>query len=280
MKRESFLRGIGATATTFGTPHLSFAALEARHGGRLGVFAVDTATGRHLAHRADERFPMCSTFKVLLTGTVLARVDAGRERIDRHVAYWRADLLPYAPATRANVAAGFMTVRALCDAAIVESDNTAANLLLRTVGGPARVTAYARSLGDDRTRLDRIEPDLNAAVPGDARDTTTPAAMAATLQKLVLGNALSPASRGALARWLRGCETGVACIRAGVPPGWRVGDKTGSGAHATGNDIAVLFPPGRSPIVVTAYYTGSSAPDDARKAILADVGRIASSTFA
>jgi beta-lactamase class A len=222
---------------------------------------------------------MCSTFKVLLVGAVLSRVDAGEEHLDRHISYEKPDLLEYAPVTRANVSLGFMTVKALCKAAIEYSDNTAANLLLRTIGGPHRVTTYARSLGDSLTRLDRNEPSLNTAVPGDERDTTTPAAMAASLQKLLTGSVLSPPSRRELESWLMGCKTGIDSIRAGVPASWRVGDKTGSGAHATTNDIAILYPPSRSPIFVTAYYTGSSASDDARHEVLAEVGRIVSSTF-
>ena len=254
--------------------------LEARYGGRLGVVAVNSGTGARIAHRSNERFPMCSTFKVLLVGAVLSRVDSGAEHLDRHIFYGTADLLEYAPVTKANVRLGFMSVRALCQAAIEYSDNTAANLLLRTLGGPDYVTTYARSLGDSRTRLDRNEPGLNAAVPGDERDTTTPAAMVANLQKLLTGSVLFPPSHRALKSWLMGCATGTNCIRAGVPAGWRVGDKTGSGAHATRNDIAVLYRPNRAPMLVAAYYTGSSTSSDARDEVLAEVGRIVSSTFA
>ena len=269
--------GIGAE-DGLGRP---FAALEARHGGRLGVFAFDSGTGARLEHRAHERFPMCSTFKAVLVGAVLENADAGRERLDRDVTYAARDLLDYAPVTRANFAHGSMTVRALCAAAIEESDNTAANLLLRAVGGPARVTAFVRSLGDRKTRLDRIEPELNAATAGDPRDTTTPAAMALTLHVLTTGSALSPTSRKELVRWLRACRTGFDCLRAGLPRGWTAGDKTGSGAHGTRNDIAILEPPGsRPPVFVAAYYTGSSATPDERAAVLASVGRIVSSTFA
>lgn len=167
MERSAFLSGAIAYVAAAASPTASapLAKLEARYGGRLGVAALDSASGARLEHRADERFPMCSTFKVLLVGTVLSRVDAGLERIDRRIAYRESDLLDYAPIARANLARGFLTVRASCEAAIEESDNTAANLLLRSVGGPARVTAYARSLGDARTRLDRSEPELNSAIP-------------------------------------------------------------------------------------------------------------------
>ena len=281
MDRTTFLAGsTAAVLARSSATRLTLAGLESRHGGRLGVFALDTGNGERLAHRADERFPMCSTFKMLLVAAVLARVDAGGERLDRRVAYHKTDLLPYAPITRANLGVGSMTVRALCAAAIEFSDNTAANLLLAALGGPERVTIYARSLGDTMTRLDRNEPALNSAEPGDERDTTTPAAMATTLRKLSIGSALSPSSRRALQAWLLGCRTGVDSLRAGVPAFWRVGDKTGSGAHATVNDIAVFYPPRRAPIFVTAYYTGSSASSDPRDEVLADVGRIVVTTFA
>jgi beta-lactamase class A len=279
MDRAAFLTSAAAVAA-LGLPKASLGELEARYGGRLGVFAVNSGTGARLAHRPDERFPMCSTFKVLLVGAILARVDAGRERLDGHIGYGKADLLQYAPVTRANVGLGFMSLRALCEAAVEYSDNTAANLLLRALGGPERVTAFARSLGDSRTRLDRNEPSLNTALPGDVRDTTTPAAMLADLQRLLTGRALSLPSRRSLDSWLIQGRTGAERIRAGVPTGWRVGDKTGSGANATSNDIAVLYPPNRPPIFVTAYYTGSSASGDARNHVLAEVGRIVTSTFA
>jgi beta-lactamase class A len=279
MHRAVFLSGTGAFVAALGLPKNPFADLEARHGGRLGVVAVNTGNGAHLAHRPNERFPMCSTFKVLLAGAVLSRVDAGAEHLDRHVSYAKLDLLDYAPIAKAHVSAGFMTVRALCEAAIEYSDNTAANLLLSAIGGPERVTMYARSLGDSRTRLDRNEPSLNSAIPGDERDTTTPAAMVADVQKMLTGGVLSAASNRELEGWLMRCTTGVDAIRAGIPANWRAGDKTGSGAHATTNDVAVLYPPGRPPIFVAAYYTGSSASRDARYGVLAEVGRIVSSAW-
>jgi beta-lactamase class A len=280
MDRAAFLAGATASAAALWTPKDPLTQLELRYGGRLGVSALNSRTGARVAHRSGERFPMCSTFKMLLAGAVLSRVDKGEEHLDRHISYGQADLLEYAPVTRANVARGFMTVQALCAAAIEHSDNTAADLLLRAIGGPGRYTAFARSLGDPITRLDRTEPSLNSATPGDVRDTTTPAAMLADLEKLLTARVLSQGSRFALDSWLRGCKTGMDCIRAGVPPGWRVGDKTGSGDHATRNDIAVLYPPDRPPIFVTAYYTGSTASSAQRDEVLADVGRIVSSSIA
>ncbi len=255
------------------------AALEARAGGRLGVAVLDTGTGRRLAHRAGERFPLCSTFKVLLAGAVLQRVDRGETQLDRRLPYGKADLLAYAPVTTAHVAEGGLTVGELCAAAVEVSDNTAANLLLRAFGGPAAVTAFLRTLGDPLTRLDRTEPALNEARPGDPRDTTTPAAMVGSLQALLLGPALKPESRARLEGWMAACTTGRGRLRAGLPPTWAVGDKTGSGARGTANDVAILRPPHRAPLLVAAYLTGSTVSDSGRDAILAEVGRIVAEAF-
>jgi beta-lactamase class A len=250
----------------------ALAALEARLGGRLGVAVLDAGSGRRLAHRGGERFPLTSTFKFLAAGHVLARVDRGEERLDRVVAYTKDDLVTYSPVTGQQAA---MSLGALCDAAVTLSDNTAGNLLLDSFGGPAGLTAWLRGLGDDVTRLDRRETALNEARPGDPRDTTTPEAMLGLMQALLLGGALAAASRAQLADWLVGCRTGDRRLRAGVPAGWRVGDKTGSGGNGTANDIGILWPPGRAPILVAAYSTGSTAPEEARSAVLAEVGRIA-----
>lgn len=250
------------------------AALEARTGGRLGVVALDTGTGRRLAHRGGERFPLCSTFKVLLAGAVLQKVDRGETRLDRRLPFGKADLLAYAPVTTARVAEGGMTVGDLCAAAVEVSDNTAANLLLGDLGGPAAVTAFARALGDPRTRLDRTEPTLNEARPGDPRDTTTPEAMVGSLRALLLGPSLGPESRARLEGWMAACTTGRTRLRAGLPPDWAAGDKTGSGARGTTNDVAILRPPHRAPILVAAYLTGSTASDSGRDAVLAEVGRL------
>lgn len=290
MNRRNLLKGalIGASALAL-RPTFSLAAgsqdtaqatlteLERRHGGRLGVAILDTGNGRRIMHRADERFLMCSTFKLLAVATVLARVDRGAERLDRRIVFGKDAVLAYAPVTSHRVGAPGMTVAELCEAAITVSDNTAANLLLASMGGPAAVTAYARSLGDPVTRLDRIEPELNIASPGDVRDTTTPSAMLADLQQLLLGDALSHASRGQLLEWLRATSTGTEQLRAGLPAGWQAGDKTGSGAQHETNDIAIIWPPQRKPLLVTAYYAGSSADTDERHAVLAAVGRIAAS---
>jgi beta-lactamase class A len=249
------------------------AALEKKHGGRLGVAFLDLATNRRIAQRADERFAMCSTFKLVLAAFVLARVDKGEEQLDRRVTYSKADLITYSPVTEKHVGAG-MTVGELCRAATSISDNTAANLLLASVGGPAQLTAYIRTLGDRITRLDRIEPELNDVPPGDPRDTTTPSAMLHTVQQLILGNALPPASRDRLTAWFVGNETGNNRLRAGFPKGWRVGDKTGTGPRAATNDVGVAWPPARKPVVLAVYYDGSDAPLDARERVIADVARV------
>lgn len=289
MDRRSLLKGalLGASAlalrTTFAraaeadVAAARLAALERQRGGRLGVAILDTGSGRRIGHRADERFLLCSTFKLLAVSAVLARVDRGVEQLDRRIVFGRDALLSYAPVTSHHVGAPGMSVAELCRAAITLSDNTAANLLLASFGGPAAVTAYARSLGDPLTRLDRIEPELNVGAPGDIRDTTTPDAMLADLHTLLLGNVLSPVSRKRLTDWMCATTTGLTKLRAGVPADWRAGDKTGSGAHNETNDVAILWPPRRKPLLVTAYYAGSTADDATRNAVLAEVGRIAAS---
>jgi len=254
-------------------------ALELRLGGRLGVVAVDIGSSRRLEHRAGERFPMCSTFKLLAASAVLHRVDEQKEQLTRFIPYTKADLLEYAPITKEHVNEGGMTLDALCAAAVEYSDNTAANLLLQTIGGPEGLTRYARSLGDEQTRLDRLEPQLNSAVPGDERDTTTPAAMVGNLRTLLLGDALSQSSRQLLDRWLADNKTGDEMIRAGLPNDWKIGDKTGRGENGATNDIAIIRPPGRSPIVLAIYFVGSTASPKARLAAIADVARIVGETF-
>ncbi|WP_029355943.1 class A beta-lactamase [Bosea sp. 117] len=250
----------------------SLRGIEAKTGGRLGVALIDGTDGAVEGYREAERFPMCSTFKALAAAAVLARVDAGSERIDRVVRYTRADLVTYSPAAEKHVDDG-MTLDALCEAAVTLSDNTAGNLLLKAIGGPAGLTAYARSLGDRLTRLDRWETALNEAAPGDERDTTTPAAMAGNLRRLVLGDALQPASRARLTGWLVGNKTGDTRLRAGVPGDWRVGDKTGTGENGTANDVGIAWPPRRAPLVVAIYLTQSRGDAASRNAAIAEAAR-------
>lgn len=251
-----------------------FSAIEQRVGGRLGVAVLDTGSGQRFEYRAAERFPLCSTFKLLAVAAVLQRVDSGREQLARRVPYGRADLLDYAPVTKAHVQHGGMTIAALCAAALTYSDNTAANLLLQSLGGPAVVTAFARSLGDQMTRLDRTEPTLNTALSGDDRDTTTPAAMLEDMRAILLGDVLAAASRRRLSDWLIASTTGAARLRAGLPAGWRVGDKTGTGDNGAANDVAIVWPPQRAPLLIAAYLVEGDADAGARNAALADVARL------
>lgn len=256
-------------------------ALEARGGGRLGVAILETRSRQSAGHRTGERFAMCSTFKLPLAALVLREADAGRLRLDESVPIAKTDLVPYAPVVETHVG-GTMTLAAMAEAAQLTSDNAAANLLLRRLGGPSAFTAMLRGLGDGETRLDRLEPALNFVPVDEVRDTTTPLAMARTLARLVIGDGLSPASRDRLAGWMIATKTGDKRIRAGLPTDWRAGDKTGT-AQADGmgdkvNDLAVLWPPGRSPVVVTAFFDSartSTATRDDDQALLAEVGRIA-----
>ncbi|WP_313143286.1 L2 family extended-spectrum class A beta-lactamase [Stenotrophomonas sp.] len=253
-----------------------FAALEKASGGRLGVTVLDTGSGRRIAgHRQDERFPMCSTFKSMLVAHVLSLADAGRISLDTRVPIAEKDLLSYAPVARRHVGKD-LSVRDLCRGTLTTSDNTAANLLLGVNGGPPALTAFLRAQGDAVTRNDRYEPEMNRFAKGDPRDTTSPAAMAASLARFAVGNGLSAASRLQFADWLIDNQTGDACLRAGLGKRWRVGDKTGSNGEDTRNDIAVLWPrAGGAPWVVTAYLQGASVDDDQRAAVLARVGALA-----
>jgi beta-lactamase class A len=255
------------------------AALERKFGGRLGVAARDTGTGQFIAHRADERFAMCSTFKLLLTAAILHRADTGDEHLTREIAYTKTDLLSHSPITEAHVSDGKMTVEALCEAVMTQSDNCAANLLIGALRGPDSVTVYASSLGDDITHLDRMELDLNRVGPGDERDTTTPAAMLGDLRKVFLGSVLSEASRRKLIAWARASQSGLKRLRAGLPADWIAGDKAGTGFGTETNDIAIAWRPKAPPVLITAYYAGSTAPFETREGVLADVGRIVAKRF-
>lgn len=254
-------------------------ALERRSGGRLGVAAFDTGSGKSFGHRADERFAMCSTFKLLMSAAVLHRVDSGEEHLDRMIAYSKADILPHSPVTSAHLAEGRLSIEALCEAVVVDSDNCAANLLIASLGGPKGVTQFARRIGDTVTRLDRTEPALNYVGPGDPRDTTTPNAMLGDLKMMFLRPVLSQASSDRLTRWSKDCRTGLDRLRAGFPKDWTLGDKTGTGFHGEANDIAIVWPPGRAPILVTAYYNLWPGTDGKRNAVLAEVGRIVARRF-
>ncbi len=256
-----------------------FVTIEKRTGGRLGIAGIDTQTGRRFEHRAQERFAFCSTFKVLAVGALLARVDRGHADLNRRIRFAAGDVIDYSPITKDHAGGTGMSLAELCGAALDYSDNTAANLILATLGGPRAVTTFARELGDRVTRLDRTEPTLNDAAPGDPRDTTTPAQMVGHLRALVLGNVLSPGSREQLLRWLVANKTGGTRLRAGFPPGWRIGDKTGSGDHGTANDIAIAWPKGRKPIVIAVYLTEARVSAAERDGAIASVARAVAATL-
>jgi beta-lactamase class A len=255
------------------------ASIEARSGGRIGVAALDTGSSKRVEYRSTERFPMCSTFKLLAAAAILQRVDRKQEQLDRFVPYGEKDILEYAPVAKQHLKDGGMRLAALCQAAIEQSDNTAGNLLLDAIGGPVGLTNFARSLGDQVTRLDRKEPELNSAMTGDDRDTTTPASMQADLLRLLTGDALSQSSRQQLEDWLQGNTTGASMIRSGMPAIWKVGDKTGRCGNGATNDVAILRPPNRAPILVAIYTIGSSAPSNERDTVLAKLAKIVSESL-
>jgi beta-lactamase class A len=254
--------------------------LERQTDGRIGVYAQNLTTGARIAWRADERFVMCSTFKASLAACVLSRVDKGQERLDRIIPYTKADLFEYAPTTTAHVAEGGLPVGELCKAAVELSDNTAANLLLAQIGGPAGLTAFWRSIGDATSRLDHKEPVLNRSPPGDPHDTTTPKAMAHNLQRLLLGHALSPASRERLTGWMIDCQTGANRLRAGLPKTWRIGDKTGNNGKDAAGDIAVAWPRPDAPIVICVYTQGGAPTPAVLEAAFTQIGGLAATALA
>ncbi|MET0550007.1 MAG: class A beta-lactamase [Xanthomonas sp.] len=287
LTRRRFLQGVGTGASLLAvaalqakTPHnptptlqQRLAGIERRSGGRLGVSLLDGSGATLGGQRQEERFPLCSTFKFLLAGAVLQRVDRGELALERRLPVRKADLLGNAPVSERHVG-GTLSVAELCRAAMIYSDNTAANLLLPLVGDPPGVTRFLRALGDTQTQLDRNEPGMNEFVAGDPRDTTTPAAMAATMRALLLGDVLQPVSRQRLIDWMRDNRTGNDCLRAGLPTGWRIGDKTGSNGTDTRNDIAIVWAPGRpTPLLLTAYLNGATVDSAGRDAALKAVAQ-------
>jgi beta-lactamase class A len=263
-----------ATAAAPTGADAGFAALEHELDGELGVAAIDGAGGRTLGYRQDQRFAMCSTFKMMAAAATLARAQREPGLLDKAIALPKSGFVNYSPVTGKH-AGSTMTVAELCAAALQYSDNTAANTLLRELGGPAALTRYARALGDPDFRLDRWETELNSAIAGDVRDTTTPLAMARTLRKLLLADGLAPAGQARLRDWMLENTTGDSRIRAGVPAGWKVADKTGTGDYGSAGDIAVVYPPQRPPIVLAIYTRRSAKDADARSDIIARAARIA-----
>ncbi|MET8318887.1 class A beta-lactamase [Micromonospora sp. NPDC005189] len=248
-----------------------FRKLEKRFDARLGVYAIDTGTGRTVRYRADERFAYASTIKALAAAEVLDETTDAE--LDRVVRYTADDLVTYSPITEQHVAEG-MTLRAIADAAVRYSDNTAANLMVRHLGGPQKFEKELREIGDKVTDPARYETELNEARPGDRRDTSTPQAMAGSLRAYAVGDALEPSDRDILNGWLRGNTTGGALIRAGVPAGWVVGDKTGSGGYGTRNDIAVIWPPDRAPIVLAVLSSRDEKDADYDDALIAEATKV------
>jgi beta-lactamase class A len=248
-------------------------AAEATSGGRIGFAVHDTANGRRFSHRGGERFAMASTFKMLLAAAILEQVDKGKERLDRAIPIKASDILPNSPVSEKRVG-GTATVAELAEATMIYSDNAAANLLLPAIGGPAGMTAFLRRIGDPVTRLDRNEPMMSEAKPGDPRDTTSPDAILATWERILLGNVLTPASRARLTNWLVANTTGDTRLRAGLPKGWKVGDKTGTGSNNNVNDIAIIWPDraDRRPVFIASFVNGKP-PQENLYALHADLAR-------
>jgi beta-lactamase class A len=283
LSRRAVLAGAAAVALAPGLKAQSreaepfaerLAALEARSGGQLGIAAFDSGSGKRRSHRGDVRFPLCSTFKFVAAAAVLALVDQGKERLDRQVPFGAADMLDYAPVAQEHLARGSMSVAELCAGAVQLSDNTAGNLQLQIIGGPAALTAWCRSMGDAVTRLDRTEPALNEVADGDPRDTTSPLAMVGLMERLFLSDALKPGSREQLEAWMSGTKTGAGRLPSAIPSGARIGHKTGTGSRGETNDVAIVWPQGGKPVLIGAYYRGSKAAMAEREAVLAEAGRI------
>jgi beta-lactamase class A len=281
--RRSFIVGGGALAASglFGTAQAfdrgvlraEINRIAASCGGRLGVSIFDTQTQDPFNHNGDARFPMCSTFKFLAAAAVLKRVDDEKEQLGRLIPVTAGDVVPGSSHIKTPVPGG-LTMAQLCEAAMIYSDNTAGNLILASLGGPHAIGEFARTLGDTMTRLDRNEPTLNESIPRDPRDTTTPNAMLRSMQTLLIGEMLSEASKKQLTQWLLGNKTGATRLSAGLPIGWRIGDKTGTGDRGSTNDIAIVWPPNHAPILVAVYFTETSAPADKRNAVHADIARV------
>jgi beta-lactamase class A len=251
--------------------------IHKRIGGRLGVHVLDSQSGKRFGLDENSRYAMASTFKLPLAAALLWQMDRGAFGPERPLAISRQDLLPNSPAVEPKLAAGgsSMTVRELCAAVIVQSDNTAANVLLAGIGGPAALTDFFRkSVGDDVTRFDRNEPGLNSNLPGDPRDTTTPRAMVESLLRIFTQDVLSLPSRAMLIDWMIAARTGLDRVRAGIPKGWQVGDKTGTGHNGAVNNVVVAYPPERRPIFIAVYMSESKQTNAELISAHADIGRI------
>jgi beta-lactamase class A len=281
LSRRTFLAGSTALLCSCALPTCQgsrvaskLEAIRARLGGRLGVHALDTATTQRIAFDDASRYAMASTFKLLLAACVLEKCDRGLLALDQQLTYGQADMLSHAPETSKHLARGWMTVEELCAAIVTVSDNPAANVLLAQLGGPAQLTAFMRGLGDEVTRLDRTELELNENAPGDPRDTTSPRAMVDSMQKLLLEPVLSPASRERLLGWMSSSQTGLKRIRGGLPSGFRAGDKTGTGANGAVNDVAIVWPTGRAPWLIAIYTSESQRSVEELSAAHAEIAAL------
>jgi beta-lactamase class A len=249
------------------------AAIEAKLDGRVGLAMLNLHSGEKWGYKSDERFPFSSTFKVQLCGAILVKVDTGDEALDRQIVFGKSEIVSWSPVTENRVQTG-MSVGELCEATMTMSDNTAANLLLKTVGGPQGLTLFLREIGDTTTQLDRWETKLNEGVPGDLRDTTTPTAALSTLEKLLFGRILSKSSRKQLADWMIGDKVADDLFRASLPEGWKIGDKSGAGGYGSRSIIAVIWPPGKGPVLATVYITESEADFPTRNRTIAEIGAV------
>lgn len=251
-------------------------AIHKRIGGRLGVHVLDSQSGKRIGYDDDSRYAMASTFKMLLAAAILWQVDRGAFPLAYPLPIARADLLPTSPMVEAALAAGAesMTVQDLCRAIVTRSDNAAANILLNSMGGPETLTRFMRTIGDEVTRLDRIELELNSNTPGDPRDTTTPRAMADSMLRIFTQDVLSLPSRALLIDWMNAANTGLDRLRAGIPRSWQVGDKTGTGPNGAVNDVAIAYPPDRRPIFIAVFMSESKLPLKELVAAHAEIGRL------
>lgn len=247
--------------------------VEGRLNARLGFSAIDLNSGRRWSYHEDQRFPMCSTFKFVAAAAFLEKVDRGDDSLSRRIILEESDLVSYSPLTETRVGSEGLTMAEICAAALTLSDNTAGNTLLKALGGPAGLTEFARQVGDNTFRLDRWETDLNEALIGDPRDTTSPAAMVATMEKLLFGNLLSQDSKQQLRTWMINNKTGDAKLRAGFPGAWTTGDKTGGGSNGTMADIAFTMTEANAPLLIAVYMTETKATFDDRNAGISDIGR-------
>ena len=280
LKRRAFIAVIAMvaiagcrTSSAFDRLQSQIIEIETRLNARVGVAVLDEETGKYWEHNSEDRFPMTSTFKTLACAALLVNVDKGEEQLDRRVVIQADDLVTYSPVMKDLTGPEGVTLGEACEATLATSDNTAANIVLEEIGGPKALTAFLRATGDEVTRLDRYETELNEARIGDERDTTTSAAMVATMRALILeDDVLSPASQEMLKTWLIGNQVGDPLLRAGVPSDWIIADRTGAGGNGTRAIAAVMWPPQREPIIAAIYITATDASFDDRNAAIAEIG--------